>query len=251
MKNTAQFCLFFLSLIIINACEKPGSVIVPVETSTVTDVEGNVYKTIKIGNQWWMAENLKAGKYRDSSTILHVPRYQNVTWDTIQSGASCIYDDDNVNAPGRLYNWYAVNDPRGIAPAGWHIPSDGEWKELEKYLGMGESEIDKVNWRGTHEGEKLKVSGVGGGAENWQQYSDVWSTNESGFSALAGNCRMFNGGWGFPAGLQSTGFWWSSTENSGNENEAWYRHLDYKKANVFRFYGPKTYGFSIRCVKDQ
>ena len=87
------------------------------------------------------------------------------------------------------------------------------------------------------------------GVDNWLQYLDVWATNESGFSALAGNCRLFNGKGGDPIGTGYMGFWWSNTEDSSN-HQVWYRHLDYKNTNVFRFYGPKTYGFSVRCVKD-
>ena len=227
LKKHAPFSLLFiLLLLIVFGCE-PGEGLKPMqETGTMIDVDSNVYKTVKIGNQWWMAENLKVTKYRNGEAIP---------------------PGNYSNGLGLLYNWYAVNDTSKIAPAGWHVPSDEEWKELEKYLGMSEADADKVNFRGTHEGEKLKAQG----SNNWVVYNnyEVFATNESGFSALAGNCRMFDGSAGQPFGSVYTGFWWTSTASIEN-NQAWYRHLDYKKANVFRFYGPKAYGFSVRCVKD-
>lgn len=208
------------------------------ETGTMTDVEGNVYKTVKIGNQWWMAENLKVKKFRNNTAI---PQRQ-VTNDWINNSAAyCVYQN-NSDAPGLLYNFYVITDTNKIAPIGWHIPSDDEWKTLELELGMSPSDANKVNWRGLEEAEKLKVESPTG----WTAYNDVWSTNESGFSALAGSCRLFNGTWGDP-GLNSTGFWWSSTAHS---NGAWYRYLDYKNKNIFRYYAASNYGMSIRCVKD-
>lgn len=241
--NKIITCLLLLAgfvLLFTTACKKKEKTSPVQETGSVTDVEGNVYKAIKIGNQWWMAENLKVKKYRNGNPI---PQSQSDTqWkDTLS--AYCLYDNNPVS-PGLLYNWYSVHDTNNIAPAGWHVPSDDEWKVLEQYLGMSKSDADKMNWRGTHEGDKLKIAAPQG----WTSYGAVWATNESGFTALAGGCRLFNSVWGDP-GLFSTGFWWSSTENTSNK-QAWYRYLDYKNTNVFRFYGSKNYGFSIRCVKD-
>jgi len=237
--------LIVLILLFITSCKKDSKTSDVIETGTVTDIEGTVYKTVKIGNQWWMAENLKTTKYCNGDSIQNIT--DTLNWHHMQSGAYCNYSNDTLNVKkyGHLYNWYAVTDSRSIAPVGWHVPSDNEWKALEEHLGMSQSDADKMNWRGTNEGNKLKTVGQNG----WNASSDVynvWGTNESGFSALAGGCRMFNGIWGNPA-LWSTGFWWSVSELN---NEAWYRYLDYQKPNVFRFYGPKTYGFSIRCVKN-
>ncbi len=241
------FCCFLagLFLLSINACKPEKPVPPPVETGTVTDIDGNVYQTIKIGNQWWMTENLKVTKYRDS-TLIAKGTADTSKWNNDTAGLYCIYDEiSGVPTPGSLYNWHAVNNVRNIAPAGWHVPSDEEWKLLEINLGMVQAEADKTNFRGIDEGSKLKKNGE----NDLDPYGNIYSTNESGFSALAGNCRMFDGAWGFPSDLKSAGFWWSSTEHSTG-TEAWYRHLDYKKANVFRYHGPKTYGFSVRCVKD-
>ncbi len=239
VKSIYSFVVFVFIMTFLTCCKKKEEALPVKETGIVTDIENNTYKTIKIGNQWWMAENLKVTKFRNGVSIA---QNQNAgDWQSVSSSSYCIYDN-NTTAPGLLYNFYVVVDTNIVAPIGWHVPSDEEWKILEKNLGMSSSEADKVSWRGNDEGEKLKIEAPQG----WTTYGDVWATNESGFMALAGSCRLFNGTWGSP-GLFATGFWWTSTSAS---NDGWYRYLDYKKTNVFRFYAPKNYGFSIRCVKD-
>lgn len=150
------------------------------ETGTVTDIDGNVYQTIKIGNQWWMAENLKVTHYRNGNAIPNVTSY--FSWRDLSSGAYCAYNNDNGNADayGMIYNWYwyAVDDSRNIAPIGWHVPTDEEWKELEMYLGLSQTEADDTGYRGTDEGDKLKAT------TGW--YNNGNGTNESGFTALPG-----------------------------------------------------------------
>jgi uncharacterized protein (TIGR02145 family) len=234
----------FLILLFASGCkkEKEDEVTTPVhETGTMTDADGNMYRTIKIGNQWWMAENLKTIRYRDSSLILHLTNLNATQWSSNTTGAYCEYEDGN-STPGLLYNWFSVSSEHNLAPAGWHIPSDDEWKELERNLGMSPPDADNSGWRGSHVGDKLKI----GGTEGWRASENVWPTNESGFTALAGSCRLFDGSWGSP-GLTQTGFWWTSTASA---NEAWYRYLDYKNANVFRSHCSQNYGFSVRCIKD-
>jgi uncharacterized protein (TIGR02145 family) len=228
-------CSFLFSF---SSCDKNKTVTPEIETGSVMDIDSNIYKTVKIGNQWWMAENLKVTKYRNGTSIQQ--NQSNNVWQNLSS-SYCIYDN-NPQAPGLLYNYYAVTDTNILAPAGWHIPSDDEWKQLEIYLGMTAETANKVNWRGYNEGDKLKIEGPNG----WSEFDNIWGTNESGFTALAGGCRLYNGVWGDPA-LFASGFWWTS---SLNQDQAWYRNLDYKKSNIFRFYGSKNYGFSIRCVKD-
>ena len=238
------FILFTL-ITVINGCKKKEDATPELETGYVSDIDGKVYKTVKIGDQWWMAEDLRTTRYRDSTTLYAVPPPPfDTTWSKFTTGVYCNNLDNQNSIIGVLYNWYAVNDSRGIAPKGWHIPTDAEWKQLEQNLGMSSADADNTGWRGSHEGEKLKV--IRGSVGGWSDYGSVWATNESGFSAKAYGCRMFDGSWGYP-GQGSTGFWWTATAEI---NSAWYRYLDYKNANVFRYYGPKTYGFSIRCVKD-
>lgn len=223
-------------------CKKSDNLAV-VETGTVVDVENNSYATMKIGNHWWMTENLKVKKYRNGSSVQFISSSDSLSWVNASSGAYCQYGD-NPNSPGLLYNWFAVIDTGGLAPAGWHVASDEDWKQLEKDLGMSSQEADKLGWRGTHEGEKMKTSGP----ENWAAYGEVWSTNESGFSATAGGCRLYDGSWSSPTGLVYTGFWWTGTDQVSGH--AWYRYLDYKKSTVFRSHMLKSYGCSVRCVKN-
>ncbi|MEO8761171.1 MAG: fibrobacter succinogenes major paralogous domain-containing protein [Bacteroidia bacterium] len=239
--------LISLLFILISSCKKTPTPTPANETGTVTDIDNNTYKTVKIGNQWWMAENLKTKTYRNGTTIKTLTTSDpDSVWAQTIIGHLCEFDknDDNGKLYGLLYNWYAVTDTNNIAPAGWHVPSDDEWKTLEMYLGMSQADADKVNWRGDNEADKLKVAQ----SLNWASYGSVWSTNESGFSALAGCCRLFDGKWGNP-GVTNTGFWWSTT-NHASDNEAWFRYLDYKNSNVFRYHVAKSYGMSIRCVKD-
>jgi len=237
------------------SCKKDKKI--SIETGTMTDIDGNVYKTVKIGDQWWMAENLKTSRYRNGDSIIYVSELNNnldsATWNYLISGAYCIIDNSNESSPnyqgkmyGFLYNWYTISDSRNVAPSGWHIPTDDEWKVMEEHLGMDTETANKVNWRGSNEGNKLKVEGSLKGWNEPSNIYEVWGTNESGFTALGGGCSMFNGIWGNP-GVLSTGFWWTSSTEKG---QPLYRYLDYNMPNIFRYYGPRTYGFSIRCVKD-
>lgn len=215
------------------------------ETGTVTDIDGNVYKTVKIGEQWWMAENLKVTHYRNGDAIPNVT--DNNQWDFINTGAWCAWnnDDGNIETYGLLYNWYAVHDSRNIAPEGWHVPTDEEWKELEMHLGMSRSEADDDGWRGTDEGGKLKATGtieVGDGL--WYDPNEG-ATNESGFAAVPGGYRDFVGNFsnvGYDANF------WSATEHSSNY--AWSRILRYINSAVYRNNTNRHYGFSVRLVRD-
>lgn len=117
------------------------------ETSTLTDIDGNIYQTVKIVDQWWMAENLKVTHYRNGDPIPNVTN--NSDWGNLSTGTYCAYNNDNVNIStyGLLYNWYAVADSRELAPTGWHVPTDEEWKQLEMSLGMSDSEANDRGWR--------------------------------------------------------------------------------------------------------
>lgn len=234
--------LGFVIAFIISGCKKTQSIITQ-ETGTLTDIDNNIYATVKIGNQWWMAENLRVTKYRNGNPIQEIHGNDAAAWSNTQEGAYCEYSE-NHNAPGFLYNWFAVTDTNNLAPAGWHIPTDDEWKTLEIYLGMSADAANKTTWRGTNQGDQLKISGT----DRWTSYGNVWPTNESGFSAMPGGCRVYDGSWSDPIGLSYMGFWWSSSVHS--VSESWYRYLDYKNSKVFRSHALKSYGFSIRCVKN-
>lgn len=205
---------------------------------TMTDQDGNEYQTVKIGDQWWMAENLKVTHYRNGDSIPNVT--DNTKWKNLTMGAYCAYNNDtnNVATYGLLYNWYAVNDKRNLAPPGWHIPTDKEWKHLERYLGMAKSKADSSGWRGTDEGSKLKAT------TGWSNNDN--NTNAYGFTALPSGSRSYYGG-SF-SGLRQNGYWWSATESGWNW--AWYRYLDNNSSGILRDYFYKQSGYSVRCVKD-
>lgn len=189
----------------------------------VTDIDGNKYKIVKIGDQWWMAENLKVTHYRNGEPILDCWVYNN--------------NDSLADTYGRLYSWHAVGDSRNIAPNGWHIPTDEEWKKFEMYLGMSESDANIEGWRGTDEGKKLKST------SGW--ISDGNGTDDYDFTILAAGFRYTYGNFDFIG--HYTNFW-SATES--DMYNAWFRHLDYNYVKLNRNYINKGYGFSIRCVQD-
>jgi uncharacterized protein (TIGR02145 family) len=198
-------------------------------TGTVTDKDGNVYKTITIGNQIWMAENLKTTKFRNGDPIPKV--LANNDWSALTSGAYCWYNNDVANKTcyGALYNWYAVNDSRNIAPLGWHIPSDEEWTALANFL-QGKSQA----------GGKLKETGL----THWSDPNSN-ATNSSGFCALPGGYRAKDGVF---KNLSFCGCWWATTEYT--KSVGWYRYVDYGTGTIYSVSTYKSNGFSIRCIKD-
>ncbi len=206
-------------------------------TGTVMDIDGNVYQTVKIGEQWWMAENLKVTRYRNGDDILKVT--DNGAWDALSTGAYCNYnnDDNNADTYGSLYNWHAVGDSREIAPNGWHVATDEEIKQLEVYIGMNQSEADQTVWRGTDEGTKLKST------TNWNSGGN--GTDIFGFGVLPGGYRSTNGDF---SALGDNATFWSTTVN--NTYYAWYRYFNYNYTNINRNTMSMDYGFSVRCVRD-
>lgn len=190
----------------------------------VTDIDGNVYHTVIIGTQTWMVENLKTTRYRNGAVIPNVT--DNASWAALTTGACCDYNNTPSNSVtyGKLYNWYAVNDSRNIAPAGWHVPTDAEWTTLTNYLG-GESVA----------GGKLKETGTA----HWTA-PNTGATNETGFTALPGGRRGYYMG--------SNGNWWTSTEE--NSASAWIESVGYNYTDVSRYRLSKQGGLSVRCIKD-
>jgi uncharacterized protein (TIGR02145 family) len=227
-------------VMVVGACKEEETQPVP-EMGTMTDVEGNVYTTVKIGGRWWMAENLRVTRFRDGSPLTKLD--SDLDWST--GGAGYTTHPEATSLIGHLYNWTAVNNAVSIAPDGWHIATDDEWKQLELDLGMSSSAANALGWRGSKEGDALKATGT----VNWVRYDPVWADNSSGFSALSGSCRLPDGRFGSP-GKGYAGFWWTSSLSTTNSAKAYYRYLDYKRSSVFRQTEALGYGFSIRCVKD-
>jgi uncharacterized protein (TIGR02145 family) len=194
--------------------------------SSPIDIDGNTYTTVTIGTQVWMKENLKTSKYRNGDPItinLNITDWQNTT-----IGAYAIYNNDAANNAtyGKLYNWYAVADPRGLCPVGWHVPSDAEWTTLVNFLGGYNAALGKMKSTGTIE------------ASTGLWYSpNQDATNSSGFTGLPG-------GWGFSffGGIGYSGYWRSSTEYPA-------LYLNYISIEPPLFLG-KTDGISVRCLRD-
>lgn len=201
------------------------------KAQTVKDIEGNVYKTITIGTQTWMAENLRTTKYRNGDSIPEVT--DTPAWISLNTGAFCNYnntkDNDTIVTYGRFYNYYAVADSRNICPAGWHVSTDADWTTLTDYLGGV-----KVA------GGKLKEKGL----THWSN-SNIGATNETGFTALAGGHRYLDEPF---RNLRDSGNWWSILGN--DEPTDWYRYITCCATSVTRNNSGKKSGFSVRCVKD-
>jgi uncharacterized protein (TIGR02145 family) len=203
----------------------------------VTDIDGNIYKTLIIGEQEWMVENLKTTRYNNGDPIPNV--MDAAEWSTLTTGAWCYYNNDEANDDiyGKLYNWYAVEDPHNLCPTGWHVPSDEEWTSLTDYLG-GESVA----------GGKMKTRGtIEAGTGLWK-HPNTEATNLSGFSGLPGGYRFGSGGFDF---FGEMGLWWTPTMDTIRpERGAWGRYLTYNGGNVNRGHGPLQSGFCVRCVRD-
>jgi uncharacterized protein (TIGR02145 family) len=196
---------------------------------TVTDIDGNVYHTVKIGTQTWMVENLKTKRYRNGDSITFAPN--GGVWSSTTTGAYCYYYIflSNYTTYGCLYNYYAVNDSRNIAPTGWHVPRDTEWTTLTDYLGGLELA-----------GGKLKETGI----THWQD-PNVGATNETGFTALPGGGREYIGNFDY---IYENSYWWTSTVN--NASTAYIRLIQSSFIKVWRYPREFACGFSVRCLKD-
>ena len=205
-----------------------GLALTSVNAQTVKDVEGNVYKTVKIGSQTWMAENLKTTKYRNGELIGTTgfsskdikgeiaPKYQ---W-------AFAGKDNNADVYGRLYTWYAATDSRGVCPSGWHVPTDAEWSTLVNFLGGDVAAYSKLK-----ETDDM----------HWIKYDT--GTNEFLFTALPGGVRSGKGAFD---DMGSRGCWWSSTESGFSD--AWYRLMTNDISSFSRYIYLKRNALSVRCI---
>ena len=198
----------------------------------ITEITGK-YSSVWIGTQKWMTTNLDVSRYRNGDKI---PQVKDPTkWAALTTGAWCWYNNDSTTGAvyGKLYNWFAVNDSRGLAPTGWHVPSNAEWDTLSAYL---ENNV----------GGKLKDTGtVEAGTGLWHA-PNFGATNETGFMGLPGGYHSGIDGAFYVIG--NDGYWWSSTEN--DTVNVWYRHLSYIYRKLGKKYSGKPNGLSVRCIKD-
>lgn len=227
------------------------------DNSNIADIDGNVYKTIQIGDQIWMAENLKVTRFSNGNPITLVT--STAEWDAFTYAnadkAYCYYDNSTLNLSiyGALYTWAAAlngnsgsdNNPsgiQGVCPTGWHIPGDQEWKVMESYLGMNPSVLNDFGSRGTDEGGKLKEAGT----VHWYT-PNTGATNETGFTALPGGERTSTGSF---TGKTTSAYFWTTAPDLVNSNNAITRSLNWGTSTVYRSSQNKLYGISVRCVKN-
>ena len=196
---------------------------------TINDIDGNLYQTITIGNQTWMAENLKTTRYRNGDPIPNIT--DGTSWQGLTTGAYVWYNNnqETYKSTGALYNWYAVTDVRNLAPAGWHVPTDAEWSTLTTLLGESVA------------GGKMKETGT----THWTT-PNTGATNESGFTALPGGYSNYNCTF---SDLGTYGWWWTSSEFSSTEGVN--RYMNYNLSRAYRSANNKVIGFSVRCVRDE
>ena len=203
------------------------------------------YESVKIGNQEWMTRNLDVDRFRNGDLVPHVE--SNEEWKKAGKNgqpAWCYNDNDPDNGKkyGKLYNWYAVNDPRGLAPEGWHVPTDEEWEILVEYLGGKDIAGHKMK---SVEGWDASVNCQNGYIHNGN------GNNSSGFNGLPSGWRD---SYGIFVNVGKIADFWSATED--DLNAAWYRSLRFYNGNVYRtnsfsvYHTTKSVGASVRCLRD-
>lgn len=228
MKTIKNLLLITFAFLIFNACKKEAKLL------TVTDYDGNVYQTVKIGDQIWMAENLKTMHYMNGEAINNIT--DATLWKNATEGAWCDNPEvtDYAKTFGHLYNWYAVNDSRKLLLEGWHVATDSDWAVLVESLG-GE----------TVAGGQLKETGTA----HWDN-PNTGSTNSSGFTALPAGYRgtNINTVAYFDVGVASS--FWTATQYDVNSAGAWERYIYVNDNQLQKDAILKYYGFSVRCVKD-
>jgi uncharacterized protein (TIGR02145 family) len=225
MKNAKVNGFHFILVLIVSSLINNASA---QTLGTVQDQDGNTYKTVKIGAQIWMAENLRTTKFTDGTSIPLVSDKN--AWIILSGPAYCWYNNDTLfkSKYGALYNGYAISTGK-LCPAGWHISTDVEWTTMVELLG-GENVA----------GGKMKESGT----KNWLN-PNTGATNESGFNSLPGGTRYGNG---LFFSEKSAGSWW--TVNKSNSLNGWYRSMNHASTTVTRNFIDLTNGFSVRCIKD-
>jgi uncharacterized protein (TIGR02145 family) len=228
--------LMVMALILLTGCKKDNS-----NFETMADNEGTTYAVVKIGNQVWMAENLRSISFRDGSWMM-TELYDGVEWASAGSAATCIYphsyidglnsEADVAEAYGRLYNWSAVHDSRGLCPEGWRVPNDDDWDELIEYLGGEEVAGGKL--------KSLRTAPIA--HPRWES-PNTGATNDYNFEGVPSGYRTSLGQ------FEMVGYyaeWWSSTEY--NADLATTRYIGYDDAAMYYGYGRKRAGYPVRCI---
>ncbi len=214
--------------------------------SNPADIDGNIYNTIAICKLVCMSENLTVSRYRNGDSIPEVT--DSVQWINLQTGGWCWYNNDSAAYAatyGKLYNWFAIHDPRGLSPAGWHIPSGAEWKKIIKCISPAADTSFTIVGRNLPGGGAMKEIGL----THWLS-PNTDATNTSGFSGLPGGYRSgADNSIGISNYIGKYGYFWSATNVSGN-NSAWYISLSYNDNLISMAYTDTGHGFSVRCIRD-
>ncbi len=226
--NLFLITIVFIFILVVTGCNKCEPVDIT-DNETITDINGNTYETVKIGNQNWMKDNLKATHYNNGEAIANIT--DNSDWDNTTKGAYCYYNNDVSYGTdyGCLYNWYAVTDSRNLCPDGWHVPNDGDWSILLNFLGGNNLA-----------GGKMKEKGY----THWAD-PNTGGSNESGFTGLPGSFRV-NGGV-FDTSIHTVGFWWSSTKDYSFSSVL---GLTYNSSHASQNELSPSWGLSVRCVEN-
>lgn len=228
-----SFIKVIFLIVFIYECKKDSQT---TEPTTVTDIDGNIYNTIKLGKQLWMKENLKVKHYNNGDSILTtIPDTLDIA-NEIKPKYQWFYnsDENNLKNYGRLYTWYTVTDSRNLCPVGWHMPSIAEWDTLIEYLG---------SW--TAAGAKLKEPGI----IHWEDPNVTFNT--TGFDALPGGEHSRSGGNNFISNqLHTEGAWWTSTASKFDSLNAKYELINNSRSTIEDFEHEKNAGYSVRCVRN-
>ncbi len=235
---------FLLICVLLLSCDKNPVTTGPIAGDPITDIDGNVYQTVIIGNQIWTAENLRVTTFNDGTPIPH--KTDDKEWKDDTSGAFCYYVNDSITYSikyGALYNWYAINTNK-LAPTGWRVPTDSDWTELINYL-----IANGYNWDGSTMTDKTGKSLAA--KTDWLSSDrlgsvgyNILSNNSSGFSALPGGERLKYGHFQYQGYI---GYWWSATEYAPY---AYYRVLNHVYEYFYKSNENKGFGYSVRLVKN-
>lgn len=212
-------------IVLIAACDKSSETDPP-----LTDIDGNKYDTVQISSQFWMQQNLKTSHYRNGDPIPEITDMNQ--WSTATSGAWCWYNNDSVKYAavyGKLYNWYAVKDPRGLAPEGWHIPNDVEWTTLSQFLGGD-----------VYAGGEMKETGT----SHWAT-PNTGANNSTGFTGRPGGYRGIEGSF---LDIGVIGLWWGATDFI--PDLAFCVNMNSTDAQLPHYFRNFRFGFSVRCLRD-
>ena len=213
----------------------------PWQCGDLLEYQGYDYETVQIGEQCWFAENLRAENFKNGDVISS--NLDDGEWASTSDGAVTYYNLESINIQnyGKLFNWHAASDARGLCPSGWNVPSENEWQMLEIEIGVPFNELNSLGLRGTDQGTQLKAQ-----SDLWNTAAGIVGTDVWGYHGLPGGERVPNEGF---IHLGNYGFWWTTTLNDDGD-KAFFRELTFNHSEIYRHNALLNTGMSIRCIKD-